>query len=158
MISIEWCLKQKNGIELVAPNKNMSESYLSMAEESVNVLSKVGESNIWTATTSYYIYYYSLYALMQRIGVKCEIHSCSIEFMKECLREFYNLEDIKNFESAFTARIDLQYYSNRPVDKNIIKNSRKNCKIFFVKTKSILSTLREEQIQKIRTELTIKYK
>jgi uncharacterized protein (UPF0332 family) len=158
MVSIEWCLKQKNGIELVAPNENVSESYLSMAEESINVLSKVGESNIWTATTSYYIYYYSLYALMQHIGVKCEIHSCSIEFMKECLNDFYTSDEINDFESAFISRIDLQYYANRPVDKKIIEKSRKNCKLFFIKTKSILSTLREEQIRKIRNSLTIKNK
>jgi len=120
MVSIEGCLKQKNGIGLVTPNKNMSESYLKMAEESINILSKVIESNIWTATTSYYIYYYSLYALMLRVGVKCEIHSCSIEFMKECLKEFYNIEDIRGFEDAFGARIDLQYYSNRPVNQKVI--------------------------------------
>jgi hypothetical protein len=57
MVSIEWCLKQKNGIELVASNENVSESYLSMAEESVNVLSKVGESNIWTGSYSPLILY-----------------------------------------------------------------------------------------------------
>ena len=158
MVSIEWCLKQRNGIEIVTPNKNMSESYLKMAEESINVLSKVVESNIWTATTSYYIFYYSLYALMLRIGVKCEIHSCSIEFMKECLKEFYTLDDIKSFENAFGARIDLQYYSNRPVDKKIIDESRKNCKTFFIKTKTIISTIREEQIQSIRKKLTTKHK
>jgi uncharacterized protein (UPF0332 family) len=158
MVSIEWCLKQKHGIEIVMPSKNVSESYLQMAEESINILSKVGESSIWTATTSYYIYYYSLYALMLRIGVKCEIHSCSIEFMKECLKEFYTLEDIKGFEEAFGARIDLQYYSNRPVDKKVIENSRKNCKAFFIKTKNILSTIREEQITVIRKRLNIKHK
>jgi len=99
-----------------------------------------------------------LYALMLRIGVKCEIHSCSIEFMKECLKEFYTLDDIKSFENAFGARIDLQYYSNRPVDKKIIDESRKNCKTFFIKTKTIISTIREEQIQSIRKKLTTKHK
>jgi hypothetical protein len=38
MVSIEWCLKQRNGLEIIKPNKNMSESYLKMAEESINVL------------------------------------------------------------------------------------------------------------------------
>jgi len=158
MVSIEWCFKQRNGLEIIKPNKNMSESYLKMAEESINVLSKVGESNIWTATTSYYIYYYSLYALMLRIGIKCEIHSCSIEFMKECLKEFYTAEDVKGFEESFSARIDLQYYSNRPVDEKIITNSSKNCKIFFIKTKNILSRIREEQINSIRKKFTTKNK
>ena len=78
--------------------------------------------------------------------------------MKECLKEFYTLEDIKGFEEAFGARIDLQYYSNRPVDKKVIDNSRKNCKTFFIKTKTILSTIREERITSIRKKLNIKHK
>jgi uncharacterized protein (UPF0332 family) len=95
---------------------------------------------------------------MLRIGIKCEIHSCSIEFMKECLKEFYNAEDIRNFEESFSARIDLQYYSNRPVNEKIITNSSKNCKIFFIKTKNILSRIREEQINSIRKKFTTKNK
>ncbi|MBN2141730.1 hypothetical protein JW711_00215 [Candidatus Woesearchaeota archaeon] len=153
MVSIEWCLKQKNGLEIISLNRNMSESYLKMAEESIAVLPKVSESGIWTATISYYIYYYSLYALMLRIGIKCEIHSCSIEFMKTCLEEFYSKEEVDGFEEAFGARIDLQYYANRPVDKEAVKKASKGCKAFFIKTKSMLSTIREKQIEKIRENL-----
>jgi len=78
--------------------------------------------------------------------------------MKEYLKEFYTLDDIKSFENAFCVRIDLQYYSNRPVNKKVIDESKKNCKIFFIKTKNILSTIREEQIQSIRKKLVIKHK
>ena len=67
MVTIEWCLKKKNGIEMIQPNKNMPGSYLNMAEESINVIEGVQKSKIWTATASYYIFYYSLYALMLRI-------------------------------------------------------------------------------------------
>lgn len=38
MVSIKWCLKQKNGLEIIKPNSNMSDSYIKMAEESINVL------------------------------------------------------------------------------------------------------------------------
>lgn len=154
MVSIKWCLKQKNGIEIVEPNTNMSDSYLKMAEESIRILAKMEESAIWTATTSYYIYYYSLYALMLKIGVKCEIHSCSIAFMKELLGEFYTVDDIRHFEDAFNARKDLQYYADRPVDKKIVNESKRYCKIFFIKTKDITTKITEKQIQQIRKSLT----
>lgn len=61
MASIEWCLKQKSGIEIIEPNENMPNSYLDMAEESIKVIDKMEQSRIWTATTAYYTFYYSLY-------------------------------------------------------------------------------------------------
>lgn len=157
MVSIEWCIKQKHGIELIEPNNNMSDSYIKMAEESIGVLSNIKNSMIWTSTTSYYIFYYSLYSLMLRIGIKCEIHSCSLEFMKKCLTDFYQVEDINMIKKAFSARINLQYYTDRPVDKEDIELVKSYCKTFFVKTKEILSRVTEEQIQTIRKRIG-KYK
>lgn len=153
MVSIKWCLKQKNGLEIIEPNSNMSDSYIKMAEESINVLAGVESSKIWTATTAYYIFYYSLYSVMLRIGIKCEIHSCSLEFMKSYLQEFYNKKDMKMIEKAFGARINLQYYADRPVDNSVILEAKKYCKEFFVKTKDILARITEEQISQIRENL-----
>lgn len=107
MVSIKWCLKQKGGLEMVSPNITMADSYIKMAEESINIMKGVEPSRIWTATTAYYIFYYSLYSLMLRIGIKCEIHSCSIEFMKSYLKMFYSKKDIDMFDKAFYARINL---------------------------------------------------
>jgi len=153
MVSIKWCMKQKNGIKLVEPNDNMSSSYIKMAEESIGILNNVQKSNIWTATTSYYIFYYSLYSLMLKIGVKCEIHLCSIEFMKKFLASLYNKKDIDMMEKTFSARIDLQYYSDRPVNQLVIEQSKRYCKEFFIKTKDIISKITESQILSIRESI-----
>jgi len=153
MVSIKWCMQQKNGIKLVEPNNNMSSSYIKMVEESVGILNNVQKSNIWTATTSYYIFYYSLYSLMLKTGVKCEIHSCSIEFMKKFLTNFYNKTDFDMMEKAFSARISLQYYADRPVDHLVIEQSKSYCKDFFIKTKDILSKITESQILSIRAAI-----
>ena len=153
MVSIKWCLANKNGIKLIEPNANMSNSYLKMAEESIYVLNGVKNSRIWLATTTYYIFYYSLYSLMLRIGVKCEIHACSLEFMKKCLIEYYDETDMKMIEKAFSARIDLQYYSDRPVDERIINETSKYCKDFYIKTKDIISKITETQIDLVRKKL-----
>ncbi len=153
MVSINWCLKQEHGLKLIEPNENMSQSYIKMAEESINVLPSLEKSRIWTAATSYYIFYYSLYSLMLRIGVKCEIHTCSIEFMKTHLHDLYSKQDIKMLELAFGVRIDLQYYADRPVDEEALDKSRTYCKDFFIRTKDILSKINDEQIDKIRKSL-----
>lgn len=139
---------------MVEPNDNMSGSYIKMAEESIAVLQTVREnSDIWTAATSYYICYYSLYSLMMKLGIKCEIHSCSLEFMKKHLSDFYNVQDIEMINKAAKARTDLQYYVDRPVDAETIELISRYCKIFFIKTKDIISRLSEGQVKRIREEL-----
>lgn len=153
MVTIEWCKNQRTGIKLIQPNSNMSDSYLKMAEESITALKGVEKSRIWTATTTYYIFYYSLYSVMMKIGVKCEIHACSLELMKQFLEEFYNEKDIEMMGKAFSARIDLQYYSDRPVDDKVIEETSRYCKDFYIKTKDIISRISESQIEKIRKEI-----
>ena len=124
-----------------------------MVEESISVQQAVEISKIWTATTTYYIFYYSLYSLMLRIGIKCEIHSCSLEFMKKYLTMFYDKKDAEMIEKAFSARIDLQYYADRPVDEKVIEETKKHSKLFFIKTKDALSRITEEQVKNIREAL-----
>lgn len=154
MDSLKWCLKHKDGIRIISPNKNISDSYIHMAEDSIKVLNKIGESKIWTATTTYYIFYYSLYSLMIRIGIKCEIHSCSLAFMKQCLNDFYNEKDVEMIEKSFSARRDLQYYADRPVDDSVIQETKTYCKDFYIKTKDILAKINENQIKTVRAQIS----
>ncbi len=153
MVLIKWCLTQKKGLELTEPNQNMSLSYIKMAEESITALEGASKSRIWTATMTYYIFYYSLYSLMLRIGIKCENHSCSLEFMKQLLKEYYGLKDREMIQKAFKARIDLQYYADRPVDEHAIQETKKYCKEFYIKTKDHLAKINEQQIKIIREQL-----
>ena len=153
MVSIEWCLHQRNGLEMVEPNENTSSSYLKMAEESISMLGRVEGSRIWTATMTYYIFYYSLYAMMLRIGIKCEIHLCSIQFMKSFLMAFYDPQDIDMLEKSFKARIDLQYYADRAVEEKILQKTRRYCKDFYIKTKDTVSRISEAKINEVREAL-----
>ena len=153
MVSIKWCLNAKNGIELVKPNNNMSDSYLKMAEESLKIIRKINESKLWTASASYYVMYYSLYSLMMKVGVKCEIHKCSIEFMKKYLLGFYDSGDVSLIEKGFDVRKDLQYYPGKFSDENKLEFVRDGAVDFFIKTKEILSKITEKQINQIRSLL-----
>ncbi|PIN79026.1 hypothetical protein COV14_01245 [Candidatus Woesearchaeota archaeon CG10_big_fil_rev_8_21_14_0_10_33_12] len=56
-------------------------------------------------------------------------------------------------EKAFSARISLQYYADRPVDHLVIEQSKSYCKDFFIKTKDILSKITESQILSIRAAI-----
>ena len=153
MADIKWCLNVRNGLELVESNENMMTSYLKMAKESLDTIKEVERSKIWISSTSYYTMYYSLYALMMKIGVKCEIHSCSIKFMKRFLQDFYDGDDIRLTEKGFEVRNDLQYYPDRFVSEQILIELKERVIDFFIKTKEIISKITEKQINEIRKKI-----
>ena len=80
MKKISWCKQQEKGIKLVEPNENVSQEYFKSTEESMQVLRSIQktQSNMWLATTKYYIEYFAVYAVLMKIGIKCEIHDCTI--------------------------------------------------------------------------------
>ena len=80
MDKISWCKKLEKGIKLIEPNDNLSNEYFQNAEESLKVLASIKEtkSNVWLATTKYYIEYFAIYSVLMKIGIKCEIHDCTI--------------------------------------------------------------------------------
>ena len=65
MKRISWCKRQGRGIKIQEPNDNLSNEYYKTAEESMDVLQKIKEtqSNIWLATTKYYIEYFAFYSI-----------------------------------------------------------------------------------------------
>jgi uncharacterized protein (UPF0332 family) len=125
MKKINWCKKQSVGIKFIEPNENLSQEYYRNAEESLLVLRKIYEvqSPMWLATTKYYIEYFAVYSLLMKIGIKCEIHDCTI-----ALAGFLEQEKILSpgtgqmLEDDKNLRIDNQYYlKNKPVDINFQK-------------------------------------
>ncbi len=81
MVRLKWCCQQKNGIELIEPNENLTKGYLEMANNSIGTMNRERKYNLmFSISACYYSMYYSLYAVLMRIGIKCEIHSCTIEF------------------------------------------------------------------------------
>jgi len=119
MKKINWCKKQERGIKLIEPNENLSKEYFENAEESLRVLRSIKEtqSNMWLATTKYYIEYFAVYSILMKLGIKCEIHDCTISLTKfleseEIIKEGFS----KILESDKELRIDNQYYlKNKPV-------------------------------------------
>lgn len=155
MVSINWCRGVKGGLEIVEPNENMFRSYLEMAEESFQMIKNNAESKIWTASTSYYTMYYSLYAVMIKVGIKCEIHSCSIEFMKKYLGDLYGGEFVELIKEAFEVRKDLQYYPDKLIDESKLLKVKQGAVDFFVKTKEIVERIGESVVKEIRQNFEV---
>jgi len=152
MKKINWCKSQEKGIKLIEPNDNVSQEYFRNAEDSLNVLRSIKEtkSNMWLATTKYYIEYFAIYSLLMKIGIKCEIHDCTI-----VLAEFLEKEGIigkgvsKTLERDKELRIDNQYYL-----KNIHVNINfEGLSDFIISIKRILDKITREEIDKIRKKI-----
>lgn len=152
MRKISWCKKQEKGIKMIEPNDNLSLEYYYNAEESLKVLKTIKEtkSNMWLATTKYYIEYFAIYSLLMKIGIKCEIHDCTI-----ALTKFFEDEGIirkgvsKLLKEDKDLRIDNQYYlKNRPVNIDFDKLTE-----FILLIKDILDKLNRDKIIEIREKI-----
>jgi len=152
MKKISWCKKQSKGIRLIEPNENLSKAYYENAEESLRVLRSINEtkSNMWLATTKYYIEYFAVYSILMKIGIKCEIHDCTIEL----IRFLENQEIIEKgvseiLEKDKELRIDNQYYlKNKPVDIDFEKLSN-----FLLSVRESLAKLDGGMIDEIKREI-----
>lgn len=152
MDKIGWCLKQKDGISFVEPNSNLSEAYVKKAEDSLETM-RINLIKEWKISTAYYTMYFSLYALLVKAGIKCEIHSCTLEFANQFLKEYFNEDEIEFLEDSLKARIDAQYYANRNVPDRQYNDMIDKTPEFLVKCKSVLQELNEKKINEIRSKL-----
>ena len=137
---IKWCIKQKNGINLIELNPHLSESYMKEADETLeNVFYAKGK---WKTITAYYACYNAFYSLLMKCGIKCEIHDCSLELLN-----LFNFEksEIILFKKLKDDRIQAQYYL-----KDIFLKDESSVKKFILKCKTILNDLNSEKIEQIR--------
>ncbi len=152
MDKIEWCLRKKGGLSLIEPNSNLAEAYMSKAEESLESMS-INTIKDWKISTAYYSMYFSLYAILMKIGVKCEIHSCTLEFSRRFLNEYFSEEDCDFLEDSLKARINAQYYVDREVPDEQYQKMIKKSPEILVKCKSVMLQLNEKKINEIRKKL-----
>lgn len=110
MAGIEWCKSQKKGIRLCPPSPIIARDYLRKADGSLAMMqsSPPGE---WKVVGAYYACYEALYALLQKAGIICEIHDCTLALMP-----YFGFEktEIEFLSWLKTQRINAQYYIDRP--------------------------------------------
>ena len=136
-------------MKFAEPSNELAEEYFRNAEETLRVanLIKNSGSNMWLATQKYYTEYLAAYAVLMKIGIKSEIHSCTIEVINLLEQEkFLDFNFSKILEDHKELRIDNQYYlKNRPVDFDPKRISN-----MLLQIRNLLDSLTEEQITKIR--------
>ena len=147
MNKLNWCIKQAGGLRIVEPSEKLGVSYLKLSEEAIGTMQREKEKNMrFSISAGYYSIYYSVYAIMQKLGFKSEIHICSIKFVQEFLNEFYSDKDLELLERALMIRKNLQYYVDRTVNKEDLNLIWKNTYDFFVLSRDIFSKLNEKKV------------
>jgi uncharacterized protein (UPF0332 family) len=144
---LNWCFKLKDGLKIVEPNERLSKAYLEQAKSSLLKAEKDLKDNdlLWSTVAIYYAEYYSLYSFLQRIGVKCENHACSILAVSLLLGE----EATKTINEHKDKRIDAQYYMK--VDQEYrIKLMIQEAKRFVSYFDEIVSNLTESEIKEYK--------
>jgi len=149
---LEWCFKLKDGLKIVEPNERLSKSYLEQAKSSLLRAEKDFNDNdlLWATVTIYYAEYYALYSFLQRIGVKCENHTCSILTVTLLLGE----DKTKTINNHKDKRIDAQYYM-KVEQESKVKAMLQEAKIFISIFDELLSNINEENISSYRKILKI---
>ena len=108
------------------------------------------KSTAWAASACYYSMYYSLYAVLMRMGIKSEIHSCSMLAMNYLLGEHYSKEDGILLERAFEARIENQYYVIDIPQAQKLDALFDGAVVFYEKSQGVLMKINEQDIETVR--------
>ncbi|MEM3555961.1 MAG: hypothetical protein QXF56_04555 [Candidatus Micrarchaeia archaeon] len=85
--------------------------------------------------------------------MKCEIHTCTIEFAKRFLSDYFESAELILLEDSLDARIDAQYYVDKEVPRMLYKRMIEEAPNYIAKCKKILLSLDESRITQIRSKL-----
>jgi uncharacterized protein (UPF0332 family) len=155
---ISWCLKQNRGLKLVNPSSEIAESYFKKAEGALNMLQSALEKKEmdWIVTTAYYAKYLSLYALLAKCGIKCEIHDCTISAMNVLLVEsgLVKPELHTDIEESKDLRIKMQYYLYREFEKEKVMKLADSAPDFVLQMRQAIDRIGSKEIEQIRSRLS----
>lgn len=148
---LKWCFGLKDGLRVAEPNERLAKSYLGEARSSLERAEKNFKDGdlLWATVVIYYAEYYALYAFLQRIGVKCENHFCSLLAAGFLLGD----DKIEIINRHKDKRIDAQYYMKVDQEEQVSKMLRE-AKMFISMFDEVVSNLNEKEISAHREHLT----
>jgi uncharacterized protein (UPF0332 family) len=152
---LKWCFKIKDGIKIIEPNERLSKLYLEQAKSSLLRAKKDFEDKdfLWATVAIYYAEYYALYSFLQRIGVKCENHYCSILVVSFLLGE----DRTKIINEHREKRIDAQYYM-KINQENKIRRMLMEAQDFVSMFEEVVSNLSDKEIKEYRDKISSLFK
>ncbi len=150
---MKWCADKDRGIKLVAASENLVRAYLEKSGTAIKSMELNANSGIteWAVSAGYYARYFAVYALMSKIGVKCEIHDCTIALFAYLFKDSVPRHFIKEFKQSKDDRVDLQYY---PKEVKInTEHLISQTKSFVLEIEKIIDGLNTEEIAALQNRV-----
>lgn len=150
---LKWCASQKNGIKIVKESENLQKVYLKKSKDAlrsmkINAKEGIGE---WVVATSYYAKYFAIYALFSKIGIKCEIHDCTIALFESLFVKSFPKQLLDDLKQAKEDRVEAQYYTSEiPIDSHEVITKTMN---FVLTVEEFLDGLSLEKVVELQKEL-----
>jgi len=149
-------MKQRKGIRIIEPNPNLTKEYLRKAISALNTMSaalQIKETD-WILTTAYYARYFALYALLMKIGIKSEIHDCSIAIARLLAKNKILTQNlVADITQAKQTRIDTQYYITKEIKQEEIIKNIESARKFVLEIQKSIEEITTEQTTALRNKL-----
>lgn len=144
-------LRKEGKLKLVEPSEEVKQAYLKKSESYIDSAKLLFKNKKFEEAISmaYYSMYYSLLALLFRVGIKSENHTASIILLKE-LFGLDNSEILK----AKKERVDKQYYVDFKIAENDVNVLLKIAESFNATIFDFLEKMNLNEIEKIREKFT----
>jgi len=150
---LKWCLRQERGIRLpcrltISRRRIWRNHAMSLRSMEVNAQAGIEE---WTVSASYYAKYFAVYALLSKIGVKSEIHGCTIALFGYLFStvEYHHL--VRELRQSKDDRVDVQYYS-RELEVNLT-DLMQQTKQFVLQIEELIDGLNSEEVAALQKKL-----
>ncbi len=148
-----FCFKKASGLKLISPNENLVHVYKRKSRSALNMLNSAieKEENEWILDTSYYAKYFMAYALFMKVGIKSEIHDCTIFALKSIFKELgiINQELCNDLEDSRDLRVGSLYY-DKDFGKKEILSKADTAPNFCLNVESVIDKLSKDDLDKVR--------
>ena len=152
---LNWCLKQHKGIRLVTASENLVKAYQEKAKNALKSMEINAQAGLveWAVSASYYAKYFAVYSLLSKIGVKCEIHDCTITLFEYLFCDTVSSEIIKDLRNSKENRVETQYYTQEihvELDQ-VMKKTKK----FVLEIDKVIDGLNSERIAELQKRIRV---
>ncbi|MEM0118760.1 MAG: HEPN domain-containing protein [Conexivisphaerales archaeon] len=105
----------------------------------------------WAVSAAYYAMYFAVYSLLSKVGIKCEIHDCTIALFEYLFGNIVKKGMVEEIKLAKKDRIESQYYvEERRVH---VTGTIEKTKKFVLEVERIIDNLDQQQVANLRQKL-----
>lgn len=128
---------------------NLVRAYLKKSRNALKAMEVNSQAGLteWAVSASYYAKYFAVYSLLSKIGVKCEIHDCTIAVFEYLFSDRISPDIIKDLRNSKFDRVEAQYYTEElTVDLEEVLEKTKR---FVLEIEKVLDSLSPVEVEKM---------